>query len=113
MNSLGAACDVLSIRRHVNTESRAGKIDLADQLDATVKHHYLRPIMELGTPGSEGHHCAVVVRFRSNGRSLKVAGAGDGIRTNHLGTGDIKQDNLAREPVREIRSKRTYGRAIA
>ena len=69
--------------------------------------------MELGTPGSESHHCAVIIRLRPNRRALKRAGARYGVGTDHLGTGDIEQEDLAREPVREIPGKRTYGGAVS
>jgi len=69
--------------------------------------------MELRAPRSESHHCAVVVRFRTNGRAIEGARARHGIGTNHLSTGDIEQDDVAREPVRVIHAKRAYGGAVA
>jgi hypothetical protein len=95
----------LSVSRNVNAESRAGEVDLADQVHVAIEHHYFRPIMELGTPGSERHHCAVVIRLRANRRALKRAGSRYGVGTDHLGTGDIEQEDLAREPVGEIPGK--------
>ena len=62
--------------------------------------------MELCAPRSESHDCPVIVGFGANRRPLKRASAGHGIGTKHLGTGDIEQEDLAREPVREIRGKR-------
>lgn len=113
MNELGATYHVLSVSRHVNTECRAGEIDLTNQLHAAVEDHYLRPVMELGTPGSESHHCAVVVGFGANGRALIHAGAGHRVGTDHLGAGNVEQNDLAREPViRIIPGKRTHGRAV-
>jgi hypothetical protein len=103
----------LSVSRNVNTESRAREVDLTDQVHVVIEHHYFRPIMELRTPGSESHHCAVVVRFRANGCALKRTSAGHGVGTDHLGTGDIEQEDLAREPVREIPGKGTYGGAVS
>ena len=113
MNGLGAACYVLPVCRYVNTERRAGEIDRTDQVYITIEDHYFRPVMELGPPGSESHHCAVIVRFRANGRSLILAGAGNGVGTDHLRTRDIEQDDFAREPVRIIHGKRTDGGAVA
>ena len=69
--------------------------------------------MELGAPGSESHHCAVVVGFRANRCALKRTSTRHGIGTDHLGTGDIEQEDLAREPVREIPGKGTYGGAVS
>ena len=82
MNGLGAACYVLPVSRNVNTESRAGKIDLTNQLHVAIEDHDLRPVVELGAPGSESHDRAVVVRFRANRRALKRASAGHGIGTD-------------------------------
>ena len=69
--------------------------------------------MELRTPGSESHHCTVVVRFRANRCALKRTSAGHRVGTDHLGTVDIKQKDRAREPVCEIPGKGTYGGAIS
>ena len=69
--------------------------------------------MELRTPGSESHHCAVVVGFRANRCALKRTSAGHRVGTDHLATGDIEQEDLAREPVREIPGKGTYGGAVS
>ena len=69
--------------------------------------------MELGTPRSESHHCAVVVRLRANGSALILARARDGIGTDHLRAVDIEQEDLAREPVGEIPRKRTYRGTIS
>ena len=113
MNGLCAACHVLSVSRHVNTESRAGEVDLANQVHVAIEDHYLRPVMELGAPGSESHHCAVVVGFRANRCALKRTSPRHGIGTDHLRTGDIEQEDLTREPVREIPGKRTHGGAVA
>ena len=114
MDGLGAAYHVLPINRHVNTERRAGELDRTDQVHITIEDHYFRPIMELGTPRSESHDRAVVVRLRANGSALILAGAGHGVGTDHLGAGDIEQENLACKPVvRVIAGKRTYGGAVA
>ena len=61
--------------------------------------------MELGTPGSESRHCSIVIRLRANRSALKRTSAGHGVGTDHLGTGDIEQKDLAREPVGEISGK--------
>jgi hypothetical protein len=114
VNGLGTAYHVLPVSRHINAKRRTGKVDLTDQFDAAIKNHYLRPVMEFGSPRSESHHSAVVVRFRADGRTLKRAGARHRVGTDHLRTGDIEQEHLAREPVvREIPGKRTYGRAVS
>ena len=113
MDGLGAAYHVLSVSRHVNTERRAWELDRTDQVHIAIEDHYFRPIMELGAPRSESHHCAVVVGFRANGSALILTGAGHRIGTDHLGAGDIEQEDLPREPVREIPRKRTHGGAVA
>jgi hypothetical protein len=113
MNGLGAACHILSVGRHVNTERRAREIDLTNQVHVAIEDHYFRPVMELRAPRSESHYRAVVIGFRANGCALKLASAGHGVGTDHLSAGDIEQDNLTREPVREIRAKRTNGGAVA
>ena len=105
MNGLGAAYHVLSVSRHVNTERGAGKVDRSDQIHVAIENHYLRPVMELCAPRSESHDCPVIVRFGADRRPLKRASAGHRIGTEHLGTGHIEQDDLAREPIREIRGK--------
>ena len=51
--------------------------------------------------------------IRANRRALSRSSARDGVGTDHLGTGDIEQEDLAREPVREIPGKRTYGGAVS
>ena len=99
--------------RHVDTESRAREVDRTDQVHVAIEHHYFRPIMELRTPRSKSHHCAVVVGFRANRCALKRTSAGHGVGTDHLGTGDIEQEDLAREPVREIPGKGTYCGAVS
>jgi hypothetical protein len=114
VNGLGAAYHVLSVARHVNTEHRARELDRTDKFDVAIEDHYFRPVVKLGAPRSESHDRAVVIRFRANGRALKRAIAGHGVGTDHLGTSDIEQEDLTREPVvREIPSKRTYGGAVA
>jgi hypothetical protein len=113
VDGLGAACHVLSVSRNVNTESRAREVDLTDQVHVAIEDHYFRPIMELGSPRSESHHCAAVVGFRADGCALKRASARHGIGTDHLGTGNIEQDDLARKPVCKIRAKRTHGGTVA
>ena len=113
MNVLGAADHVLSVSRHIDTERRAGEVDLTNQFHAAIEHHYLRPVMELRTPRRESHDRTIVVRFRTHGRALKRACAGHGMGTDHLGTGDIEQDDVAREPVRVIHAKRTHGGPVA
>ena len=113
MDGFGAAYHVLSVDRYVNSERRAWELDRADQVHIAIEDHHFRPIMELGSPGSESHYRAVVVRFRANGSALILAGAGDWVGTDHLGAGDIEQEDLAREPVREIAGKRAYGRTVA
>ena len=70
--------------------------------------------MELGTPRSESHHCAVVVRFGANGSALILTGAGNGVGTDHLRACHIEQENLACKPVvRIIPGKRAYGGTVA
>ena len=95
MDGFGAAYHVLSVSRHVNTERRAREIDRTDQIDITIENHYFRPVMELGTPRSESHHCAVVVRLRANGRALKLASARHWVRTDHLRACHIEQEHFA------------------
>src|SRR5438093_9342081 len=113
MNVFGAAYHVLTVSRYVNAECRAGEVDLTNQLHVAIKDHDLRPVMELCAPRSKSHDCAVIVGFGTNGRALKRASARDGIGTEHLGTGHIEQHDLAGQPVRKIRAKRTHGGAVA
>ena len=69
--------------------------------------------MELCAPGSEGQNCAVVVRAGTNRCSLVHTGSADGIGTEHVMAWDIKQVDLATEPiVSVIGSKRAHGRAV-
>jgi len=113
VDGFGAAYHVLSVSRHINAECRAGEINLTNQLHAAIENHDLWPIVELRAPRSESHYRAIVIGFRANRCALKRARAGHGIGTDHLGTGDIEQENLTREPIREIPSERTHGGAVS
>src|SRR6476660_5081930 len=88
-------------------------MDLADQLDATVKYHDFWPVMKLRSPGSKSHDRAVVVRAGANWRSLIHTRAADRIGTEHVMAWNIEQVDLASEPaVQVIGSKRADGRAV-
>jgi len=114
VDGFGAAYHVLPVSRHINTKRRAWELDRTDQVHITIEDHYFRPVMELGTPRSESHHSAVVVGFRANWGALERATAGHWVGTDHLGVGDVEQENLAREPVdREIPGKRSYRGAVS
>src|SRR6266478_4228472 len=69
--------------------------------------------MELCAPGSEGHNCAIVVRAGTDWRSLVGTGSADGIGAEHVMAWNIKQVDLATEPiVSVVGSKRAGGRAV-
>src|SRR5215469_6640644 len=113
MDGLCCSHHVLPVRRDVHTKCRAREVDLANQFHATVKYHHLWPVMEFCPPGSEGHDCAIVVRGGTTRRPLIGTCAAHGIGAEHVATWDIKQVNLATEPVvGGVASERAHRRTV-
>ena len=69
--------------------------------------------MKLCAPRSESHNRAVVIRSGTNRCSLVNTGAANGIGTKHVMAWDIKQVDLATEPiVNVVGSERADGSAV-